>query len=260
MTEIVKSEAFVLRVKKYSETSKIVTLYTEKFGKINAIAKGARKLKSKFVSCLDVFSYISVVIYKKPGTRLHLLSDCDIIKSYHKLAEDLEKYEIALKIFELVYKILQDEEENKKLFVLLRKTLENLENVKENEANIYFYFLIKFGEILGYAYNFQNCSKCNYDFIALDSTDKKIIFDYSRGGPICAKCESVVVQPKIINLGMLKILNKFELAEDYWKIANIKLARNEIIEIEKFLFDYLRYHISDLKELKSQKVLKNLKI
>lgn len=260
MTEIVKTEAFVLRVRKYGESSKIVTLYTENFGKINAIAKGARKLKSKFLPCLDVFAYISVLIYKKPSTRLHLLSDCDLIKSYQGLAEDLEKYENALKIFELIYKILHDEEENRKLFKLLKLTIENLEQIEENKTNIYFYFLIKFGEILGYAYNFQKCSRCNHNFITSDISDRKIIFDFSRGGAICEKCESGVIQPRVLNLGIFKILNRFEAADEVQKITNIKLGKNEVVQIEKFLFDYLCYHISDLKELKSQKILKNLNI
>lgn len=258
MTEIVKTDAFVLKVKKYSETSKIVTLYTEKFGKINVIAKGARRTKSKFASCLDVFSLVSVIIYKKTSTHLHTISECDTIKSFFKIAEDLEKYEVALKIFELIYKLMHDEEENNKLFGLLKHTMESLESVKENKSNIYFYFLIKFGELLGYAYNFQKCSKCNYNFISERLLDKKIVFDFSRGGPICENCENIVLQPRILNLGMLKILNKFDVAENIQQIINIKIGKTEIIEIEKFLFDYLRYHISDLRELKSQKILKNL--
>lgn len=259
MTEIIKTEAFVIKVRKYGESSKIVSLYSEKFGKINAIAKGARKPKSKFANCLDIFSLVSLVIYKKTTTHLHLISDCDLIKSYYKISENLDKYEIALKIFELIYITLHDEEENKKLFDLLKRTMQNLDKINENVNNLYFHFLIKFGENFGYAYNFERCAKCNANIIGVGNDGKKIVFDFSRGGPLCSKCETVVMQPQIINLGILKILNKFESVNDGLELTNIRLNSDEINEIEKFLFGYLRYHISGLRELKSQKILKKLK-
>lgn len=259
MTEIVKTEAFVIKVRKYGESSKIVCLYSEKFGKINAIAKGARKPKSKFANCLDVFSLVSLIIYKKSTTHLHLIAECDLIKSYYRIAENLEKYEIALKTFELIYSALHDEEENKQLFNLLKKTMQNYEVISNNVNNLYFHFLIKFGEIFGYAYNFQKCAKCNKIVIDQEISTQKIVYDFSRGGPLCSKCESIVFQPRVVDLGILKILNKFETAVDGLEIINIKLNAVDTFEIEKFLFDYLRFHISGIKELKTQKIFKKIK-
>ncbi len=52
---IVKTEAFVLRSFRYGETSKIVTLFTRDFGKMNAIVKGARNYKSKICGTLESY-------------------------------------------------------------------------------------------------------------------------------------------------------------------------------------------------------------
>ena len=62
---IVSTDAIVLRSMKYGETSKIVTLYSKKFGKIKVIAKGARSAKSKFGASLEPMMHSSVIFYKK---------------------------------------------------------------------------------------------------------------------------------------------------------------------------------------------------
>ena len=60
---IVKTEAIVLRGRKQGDTSKLATLYTRDFGKIDVIAKGAREQKSKFGGALEMFARSTVVLY-----------------------------------------------------------------------------------------------------------------------------------------------------------------------------------------------------
>lgn len=69
-----KTDAIVLKTVEWSETSLVVTLFTKDFGKISAIAKGARRLKSPFESALDLLSLSSVVFLKKSGESLDLLT------------------------------------------------------------------------------------------------------------------------------------------------------------------------------------------
>lgn len=257
MTKIVKTEAFVLKTKKYGDTSKIVTLYTKQYGKINCIAKGARNTKSKFSSCLNMLSHIAIIFYKKETTHLHLISDCDLIKSHNKISENIEKLEISLKIIELIYRVLHDEEESPELFRLIEESLNELDTVNKNVENVYFNFLIKLGEILGYKYNFQKCGKCSRE-INSNTEDVQYIFDFTRGAALCKNCENEAIIPRAINLGMLRNLNKFEVSTNISNILNIGIDNKMKNEIEKFLFEYLRYHISGLKELKTQKIFNKL--
>jgi DNA repair protein RecO (recombination protein O) len=62
---IAETKAIVLHTRKFSDTSKIATLFTSDFGKISVIAKGAAKPKSKFGSSLDPLSYINISFIKK---------------------------------------------------------------------------------------------------------------------------------------------------------------------------------------------------
>ena len=63
-----KSEAIVLRVVPWSETSMVVTLFTRDFGKLSAIARGARRLKSPFESALDLLAKSQVSLSKRVMT------------------------------------------------------------------------------------------------------------------------------------------------------------------------------------------------
>lgn len=149
---IVTTEAIVLRSRKQGDTSKITTLYTEQFGKVDVIAKGARELKSKFGGALEMFAHINAVFYKKDKPGLYLLSKSDTIHSNAKILNSLEKIEVATAIIELIIKAMHDEEENNEVYKLLTGTLLALAHSESEEAASSFliYFYLNFAHIMGY--------------------------------------------------------------------------------------------------------------
>lgn len=70
-----KTLAIVLRVVEFSETSCIATLFTRDFGKIGALAKGARRPKSPFDSALDLLAVCRIVFIDKSADVLDLLTE-----------------------------------------------------------------------------------------------------------------------------------------------------------------------------------------
>ncbi|MCU0707871.1 MAG: DNA repair protein RecO [Pirellula sp.] len=84
-----KTDAIVLRSVPWSETSLVVTLWTREFGKISAIAKGARRLKSPFESALDLLSLSSVVFLAKTGDTLDLLFEAKLQRRFRSAQRGL---------------------------------------------------------------------------------------------------------------------------------------------------------------------------
>ncbi len=255
---IVKTEAIVLKSKKYKETSRLVTFYTKRYGKINGIIKGAREFKNKFGSTLEPLSYVMIVFYKKETTQLYLVTQCDLLKAFKSISQDLEKLEAALKIIELVNKVMHDEEENQKLFNLLINVLLSIETANRNYANLFYLFEIKLGEILGYRYNFSTCGKCGVDIYNNGNENEQQVFDFSKGSIMCVDCVKFSVRPHKMPVRIFKILNRIEKTEQVDSVTNIIITKQDGNDIGKFLFDYLRYHISSLKELKSEKVFSQI--
>ena len=82
MSEIIKTEAIVLSKLDYRDTSKIANLFTEDFGKISVIIKGARSPKSKTGKIVDPLNHIRIVYYNKESRDLQLISDAESINYF----------------------------------------------------------------------------------------------------------------------------------------------------------------------------------
>ncbi|MDQ3019157.1 MAG: DNA repair protein RecO [Bacteroidota bacterium] len=157
---IVKTDAFVLKSFNYGDTSKIVTLFTKEFGKLNAIVKGARNYKSKLCGTLETMNYISCVIYFKENRELQLISKSEYIKSFQNILADFEKLQTAFKIIEILNKSVIEREINDKIFELLISSYEKLNLTSANSLKSLLRFQIELVKILGLSPDF---SAQNYD-------------------------------------------------------------------------------------------------
>lgn len=149
---IVESEAIVLRAMKHGETSKIVTLYTRQFGKLNVIAKGARDMKSKFGGALEMFARVNAVFYKKERAEagLYLLSKADLLDAQSGILKDLDRIEAATAICELVLRAMHDEEEHPEIFDLLSATLGEISKGTNTPALLQFEYYLEFLRTMGF--------------------------------------------------------------------------------------------------------------
>ncbi|MEP7236074.1 MAG: DNA repair protein RecO [Ignavibacteriota bacterium] len=131
---LVSSEAVVLRSRKQGDTSKIVALYTNAYGLIDVIAKGAREMKSKFGSALEPFTCSKVTFYKKAGKELYLLSGAETVLPFRNLQSDLDHIEAATDVIELLLRSQHHEESHPELFSLVKETLGAIDAAKEGPA------------------------------------------------------------------------------------------------------------------------------
>ncbi len=166
---IVKTDAIVLRGRKQGDTSKLATLYTRNFGKIDVIAKGAREQKSKFKGALEMFAYSYVVLYKseRPDA-LHLLSDAGLHEPNLGILRSLERIETATNIVELVLRSMHDEEANQELFELLVSTLDAIAKWEALDARaVQFRFYLTFAKLMGFEVDLGPAQKLSSRGLAL---------------------------------------------------------------------------------------------
>src|SRR5690349_8780772 len=96
-----RTEAVVLHVFDYLETSRILRIATRDAGVQSVLARGARRSKSRYGSALDLFASGTAEIYVKPGRDLHTLASFDVSHSRGRLAGDLERFMAASAIAEM---------------------------------------------------------------------------------------------------------------------------------------------------------------
>jgi DNA repair protein RecO (recombination protein O) len=99
---LVSTPAVVLSTLKYSESSKIVRLATRELGVQSAIAKGARRPKSRFGGALQILSEGEAQLYVREQRELHTLAAFDLMRVPVRLAADLERYAAASVLAEIM--------------------------------------------------------------------------------------------------------------------------------------------------------------
>jgi DNA repair protein RecO (recombination protein O) len=248
------TQAIVLKSMKYRDTSKIVTFYTRQFGKIRTIAKGARQSANKFGASLEPLNHVSLVIYKKEHKDLHLISQCDLINSFHRVHDDMERISVGLSVLEIVDHLEHDEEENLALFSLMVQTLTTLDHAPKNFESLRRAFQIKFAAIHGFAPSLDVCSECGESLVNNESLSI-VGFHVVNGAVVCTKCRKNSTSTEgfgytPISAPTLQILRRFlTLPTD----GVTTISYNDRIgnELDESVRLYFRYHFEHMKDLKS---------
>lgn len=143
----------ILGHRNFGESDKLIFLYSEEFGKLKLIAKGARKINSKFTGHLETLNFAEAEIYF--GPRNIILTEINTIQSFRKIREDLEKLKSALQIAEITEKTIYENQEVPNLIPLLKLTLKHLVESKAPNT-ISYSFIIKFLDLLGMIPDFKS--------------------------------------------------------------------------------------------------------
>lgn len=152
---IVRTEAIVLRNMAYGGTSQIVTLFTREQGKMAVLARGARLPKSRFGATLQPMSCIQAVYYHKPSRALQTLTESSHLHRFTTVGEDLKKLTVGLRVVELVYALLQDEQANPLVFNLMLNSLHHLDAAEARAFNVLPWFELHLASHLGFAPAFE---------------------------------------------------------------------------------------------------------
>lgn len=249
---IVSSEGIIIHSMNYSDTSKIVTMYSKEFGKIKLLAKGARKNSKSFGSSLEVLSHIRVIFYKKDERSLHLISKSEIIRPSTKLCSSFTQLSYALAIAELVKQVFHDEEKNLPIYQLVIDAMDELTKIDRGFENIYFSFLMNLFSLSGFAFDIKSCFSCKKD-LSITNDDK--FCNITNGVFYCAVCHNKTKYGEVkFREDVFKVLDFIYSG----KISNSKKINfNDSIgnEIKNFLHRYGEFHLHGMKSLNSLKLL-----
>src|SRR5688572_28076489 len=111
-----KADALVLRATDWSETSRIATLWTRERGKMRALAKGGRRLRSSFDNALDLLTHCDIVLLHKTTGGLDLLTEARVTETFPRLRSDLQAYYGGCYVAELLADGTQDLDPHPGLF------------------------------------------------------------------------------------------------------------------------------------------------
>jgi DNA repair protein RecO (recombination protein O) len=242
---IVKTRAVVLRSRRLGETSKLVTLYTEEEGKLKAVAKGARKPKSKFGGALELMTEVQVVCYLRDERDLQTISDCDALCSFPRLLRDLERLSFGSAACELIDRLTVERDPNRRLYRCLAGVLAGLEEVGDRQVEpLFWYFQLRAAESLGYRPELGHCVSCRAPL-----EGEWLWFSAALGGGLCARCGTAAGGIRVAG-DSLRLLAGLQGLAAYQPEA-MPPAPPRRGEIRSLLRNFLEYHGGQQSHLKS---------
>jgi DNA repair protein RecO (recombination protein O) len=172
-----RTEGIVLKSSPYGEADLIVTFITRDMGIIKAFAKSPRKIKSRFGSSLEPFTYSKVSLWGREDSPMPRLTQSDIIRPFQGLRERLQCFLMLSEIAELTLALMPEGKANEKVFALFKEAL----MLMEGDCSRIFSLLYKIRllELKGYAPALDGCARCG-------SAAQR--FFGSQGSVICDKC------------------------------------------------------------------------
>lgn len=236
-----KTKGIVLHHIKYSETSVIVTVYTEVFGRQSYIINGVRGKKSKIkANILQPLFLLDMEVYHKPKRELQRVKELQTDFIFSSLPYDIRKSTIALFIAEILYKTIQEQEANPELFNYLYNSIQVFD-LKENGISVYhLYFLVHLSKYLGF-------------FPDNNYTNQNCYFDLKQGQFVKLKPLHVFAIEKEESKILSQLLEFSDKQHEDLKLT----AKSRALLLEQIL-DYYALHNDGVSNIKSLSVLKEV--
>jgi len=243
-----QTEAIIIKKTKLGEADRILTLYTPHLGKIQAVAKGVRRPRSKLAGHLELLSHSQVSLAR--GRNLDTITGSQTINSFLPLKTDLDLTAHALYTIELVEQFTADQIENYPLFQLLLETMHRLCQAGDNELVLRYFELHLLNEV-GYRPQLQHCVSCRSTLAPVTNS-----FCSSAGGILCPNCRQTQPLTCPISVNALKVLRLLQ-SSDYTTAGKLKMNPELYRELNEVMKDYLKYLLE--REVKSAAWLDTLR-
>ncbi len=244
-----QADAIVLRRLDYGEADRILTLLTREYGKLAAIAKGARRSKGGMASSLDLFARSRLMLAK--GHNLDVVAQVERRGSVRNIVGDLQRTAYACLVAEVVDKVLEDRHPVDDVFDLVVGTLEQLNVPERSPRADAAWFLMRILDLLGYQPQLYSCPGCGQAL-----PEAGAWFSPLLGGVLCARCGAHDHGGSPLSVNGLKVLRVMA-ADDAALYDRLRLPAELLQEIEQALEAQLEYHLD--RHLKSLDFIRSLR-
>lgn len=230
---IEKATVFVIRKVNFRDSDYVVTLFGRESGKFAGIAKGARKLESKFGGVFDLLNLVEVVFYQ--GSGLEFISEAELIENWEGIRSSGEAIDAGLRCARILNKLLEEGQREMKAYDLIKDTLSSLDESQDRPRVVELSFYLKLFRYLGYQPQLLECSSCGRPV----EDGESIKFSPESGGVECSECSTG--NEFQISAGLRKVLVKLN-GTPQKKVKRLKVTENQLHEGFSLLDRFGQFH------------------
>jgi DNA repair protein RecO (recombination protein O) len=184
-----KTEGVVLRSIRFGEADRILHLYTAERGRVNAIAKGSRRPKSRFGGRLEPFFRLDLMLHEGRSD-LCTVTGAATVDGYGDLRSSGRAIDSAARACDAVLRLLDSSEPNRPAYNLLCRYLTLLDRDAAGDAPgdapsaaaVGLAFRLKLALAAGFSPELGVCARCG-------EGEGIVAFSGAAGGVVCASCE-----------------------------------------------------------------------
>lgn len=178
-----RATALVIRGTDWSETSRIVTLFSREVGKIRGLAKGGRRIRSNFEVSFDLLSVCEIVYIHKAQGGLDLIIEAQLRERFPVLRSNLSAMYIGYYIAELLADGTADYDPHEALFEAALRMLRSLNDPTVDRLGAVCQFELVWLQETGYSPRLERCAACGGTL-----PDGRMVVSVSAGGLVCGAC------------------------------------------------------------------------
>jgi len=184
-----ETEAIILKTFPLGEADRLVSFLGRASGRIRGVAAGARRVKNRFGSTLEVLSHVQLWYVEKETRELVRIQQCELLESFHKAQSDYELSTGLAVVSETTELVLPEHEAAEPMFRLILLTVREIERRSDwSIALSYFAFwTVRLG---GWLPRFDRCAVCGAAF-----GDQPAFHAASDPGLLCQKCRRAHMKP-----------------------------------------------------------------
>ena len=243
-----RTEAIVIRRTDFGEADRLLTLFTREFGKLKAIAKGARKPQSRKTGHVELFMRSKFLI--ATGKDLGIVTQAEMVEAYKPLRDDLVKATYASYTVELLDRFTVEDDENLTLYQLVADALGWFAYTADFLLAARFYELHLLS-LSGFKPQLFTCVSCGEPIQEQDQ-----FFSAELGGVLCPGCQQADRRAQPISAVAVKVLRYLQ-TRPWETVQSLQLKRPLHRELESIMHHYLTYTLE--RQLKSVDFLYRLR-
>jgi DNA repair protein RecO (recombination protein O) len=228
-----ETEAIILKTFPLGESDRLVSFFGRNSGRLRGVAAGARKVRNRYGSTLEVLSHVQLWYTERETRDLVRIQQCELLESFHKAQSDYGLSTGLAVISEIAERVLPEQEAAEAMFRLLLLVVRETERRGSWEVPLaYFAFwTVKLG---GWLPSFDRCAECGRPF----GDDSVFCFSHSAG-LFCLNCRKPGMRTVTIRARSWgerfagKKLDAIELPAE---------SKSEVAELREAAFAWIEFH------------------
>src|SRR3989454_927434 len=228
-----ETEAIILKTFPLGEADRLVSFLGRSSGRVRGVASGARRLKNRYGSTLEILSHVQIWYVEKETRELVRIQQAELLESFHKAQSDYGLSTGLAVISEVSELVLPEHEVSEAMFRLVLLAAREIERTGDWTLPLsYFTFwTVRLG---GWLPRFDRCSQCGTPF-----GGKPAFYDARHSGLFCEKCRRSGM--KSLQLGARNLAERFT-GERLDRIALEKPMQESARELREASLAWIEHH------------------